>query len=58
MKVSDEEVEIGAQALRATVGARGNNPRPWAALPERLKADYREEARAVLEAVRAASGDH
>ena len=57
MKVSDDEVEIGAQALRAVVGARGNNPRPWAALPERLKECYREEARAVLVAVRAMGGE-
>lgn len=53
--VTDEEVEYCAQILRQVVADRANKGKPWAALPDSLKDQYREEARAVLTAIRARS---
>lgn len=56
MKISDEEVELGARALREVVGNRSGFGKPWEALPAPVKQQYREEALAVLSSIRQRTG--
>jgi hypothetical protein len=51
---SSVEIEAAARAIRDRVANRaGKSQRAWESLPERLKADYREEATAALNAAAA-----
>ncbi len=52
--ITDEMIEAAAQAIREQAAARSIHryslPRPWNALPDTLKANYRAEAAAALHA--------
>lgn len=45
-----EQIEAAAQAIRAEFADRAGRGRPWSALPEHLKSQYRAEAAAALAA--------
>lgn len=52
MRVTDEMVEKGAQAIRDVFGNKvGKSKKSWDQLPQKVKDDYRDDARACLEAV-------
>lgn len=50
----EQQIETVAQAIRTAWGARSNRPytkpREWDDLPEQVRADFRKEARAAIEA--------
>ncbi|UGY15253.1 hypothetical protein HAP48_0043130 [Bradyrhizobium septentrionale] len=46
----DMRVELAAQAIHKLVCDRSGRGREWKAIPESLKASFREEARAALAA--------
>lgn len=50
----DPVVEVVAMAIRATVSDRSRWGLPWEKLPHRLRAEYREEARAAIAAYKRA----
>jgi hypothetical protein len=43
-------IERAARAIRETFGNRSKRGKPWEALPKRVQDDYRNEAKAALEA--------
>jgi hypothetical protein len=47
---SEREVEAAAMAIHHTFGNRSGRGRKWAELPARLKQQYRDEAKAALDA--------
>jgi len=54
MKITDQMIEAAARAIREQAAARSTHrwsmPRPWHALPDKLKDDYRAEALVALDA--------
>jgi hypothetical protein len=44
-------IEAAAQAIRTACANRSGRGKPWDQLPERMRADYRLEAEAALQAV-------
>jgi hypothetical protein len=52
MDTEEEIIEAVAMAIRSTVADRSRWGKPWEKLPERLRADYREEAVAAIAAHR------
>jgi hypothetical protein len=53
MRVTDEQVEAAAMAIREVFGNRSGRGAPWHNLPERIRQEYRNEARAALTAAAA-----
>lgn len=53
-----QQVEIVAQAIRNAFGVRSNRPfvkpRPWDALPDKVRDEFRHEAAAAIEAYESA----
>jgi hypothetical protein len=52
---TEQQLETVAQAIRTAARARNpkSKPRPWAQLPEQVRADFRLEARAAIAAYEA-----
>lgn len=49
------QIEVAAMAIREQFADRSGRGRDWNALPERVKDDYRAEAKAALKAAGALS---
>jgi hypothetical protein len=45
-----EMIEAAAEAIRDVVASKSGGGRPWSALPETLRDEYRKEAEAALRA--------
>jgi hypothetical protein len=50
IRITPAMIERAARAIRETFGNRSKRGKPWEALPKRVQDDYRNEAKAALEA--------
>ncbi|WP_316172100.1 MULTISPECIES: hypothetical protein [unclassified Bradyrhizobium] len=55
MRIDEYELEAAAAAIQRVVANRSGRGRNWFAVPEAQRRQYREEARAALEAASAAA---
>lgn len=51
MRLTEYQIEQAAEALRDHVANRSGRGRPWRSLPESMRQSYRDEVKAVINAL-------